>query len=51
MIQKHSTSKFATKLKFITNKPNKNNCVFRQLKTKGEKYKIECIQNEKRLKH
>ena len=67
MIRKHSTSKFATKLKFKLNKPNKKSQqnlnlnstnptkhqtkIIRYSKTKCEKCRMECIQNEESLKH
>ena len=47
MIQKHSTSKFATKLKFIIKKVATKIILFSTLATKCEKCTIECIQNEK----
>ena len=47
MIQKHSTSKFATELKFIIKVATKI-IVFSTLEIKCEKCTIECIQNEKK---
>ena len=56
MIQKHSTSKLATKFKFKfkTNQQivaTKIMVCFRCLKTKCEKCTMECIQNERSLEH
>ena len=49
MSQKHSSSKFATKLKFIiiNLKVKKIIVCFRNLKTKCEKCAMECLHNEK----